>query len=488
VILAGALLAVLLTSCGVRTPPPAGPTGGSPTTAPTTAPSDGPGPADPGPADPSEVGLVVDASRRFQVMDGMGANVNVNSWNGGELAPALDQLTTVTSVFRLIRDPMDWVSDPADLAPLLAGDATTLARVYEQPEMQELWSTIAHLNKAGVGGNRIMLDFMGWTPVWMGGSGRFGEPSRLDPGREGDLATMISSLVHYGRTVRGLDFGLLAPVNEVDWDCKEGPCLPPDQYVRFLTELVARLDRAGHRDIGLVGPDTAGAPDDYAAAVLAEPSVAARMVRLAAHRYGEPAVPPDLGTSMPWWLTEAGAACPSCDSGGTPEQGEWAFAAGSGDVFLGSIANGFSAVFPYDAFDSFYFHHDSFGYWGQLAYDQGSGTYAPRKRFHVAAQLGGFVAPGSVRVATEDSIPALARVVAFVGPAPGRVTVVGRNAGGSDLELVGRLDGLTTVPAALDVHVTDGGSRDVEPQADVAVTGGTFRVTIPPDSFFTLSG
>ncbi|MDN5940409.1 MAG: hypothetical protein L0H94_00885 [Nitrospira sp.] len=45
-------------------------------------------------------------------MDRMGVNIKVNSWNGGQLAPALNLLVTTngSSLIRVIRDPMDWVT------------------------------------------------------------------------------------------------------------------------------------------------------------------------------------------------------------------------------------------------------------------------------------------------------------------------------------------------------------------------------------------
>jgi hypothetical protein len=47
-----------------------------------------------------------------QTIDGMGVNINVNSWKNGELKPALDALINIngSSAFRVIRDPMTWVS------------------------------------------------------------------------------------------------------------------------------------------------------------------------------------------------------------------------------------------------------------------------------------------------------------------------------------------------------------------------------------------
>src|SRR4029077_11882079 len=100
------------------------------------------------------------------------------------------------SLFRVIRDPMTWVSDESDIAPLHARSPATLARIYETSAMRDLWGTIAYLTSKGIRGNQIILNFMGWTPTWLGGSGAFGQASQITAGKEGELATVIASLVY----------------------------------------------------------------------------------------------------------------------------------------------------------------------------------------------------------------------------------------------------------------------------------------------------
>jgi hypothetical protein len=202
--------------------------------------------------------LTVDGSQTFQTLDGLGVNINVNSWKNGQLRPALDYLvvTNGASVMRVIRDPMDWVSNELLIPKLHRLDVATLRHVYEAPKMQDIWNTIRYLNQKGLRGNAIMLNFMGWTPRWLGGSGAYGSSSYITPGKEGKWATMVASLVYYGRIVKKLDFKLLAPLNEQDWNCLEGPCVSPSQYVTALKALIAELSAMKLSDIRLVGPDT----------------------------------------------------------------------------------------------------------------------------------------------------------------------------------------------------------------------------------------
>jgi len=63
---------------------------------------------------------------------------------------------------------------------------------------------IAYLNAKGVHGDHILLNFQGWTAAWIGGSGGQGSPSYISPGHEQDFATMIASLMYYGKVVKGL--------------------------------------------------------------------------------------------------------------------------------------------------------------------------------------------------------------------------------------------------------------------------------------------
>jgi hypothetical protein len=41
-------------------------------------------------------------------------------------------------------------------------------------------------------------------------------------------------MVYYGRVTQGLQFSMLAPMNETDWDGIEGPQVASAQYVRLL--------------------------------------------------------------------------------------------------------------------------------------------------------------------------------------------------------------------------------------------------------------
>jgi hypothetical protein len=87
------------------------------------------------------------------------------------------------------------------------------------------------------------------------------------------------------------------------------------------------------------------------------------------HAYGSSRSPGAFHNQKNYWVTETGAACPSCDHSGSPSQGEWAFSSQTNNAVLDDLANTIALVFVYDGYDSFYYHHNAYGFWGLLAYD-----------------------------------------------------------------------------------------------------------------------
>ena len=124
----------------------------------------------------------------------------------------------------------------------------------------------------------------------------------------------------------------------------------------------------------LVGPDTAGNPDVYTNEFSV--AVLARMTHLAWHRYSSiPASPAASRDGIHAdWMTETSEWCDTCNNNQPPVQSEWSFGSGIGDILLGDIANGFSAVLTWEGFDTYYYHHNSYSAWGHLDCTQnGSG-------------------------------------------------------------------------------------------------------------------
>ena len=436
----------------------------------------------------STFNLTVDGGTKFQTVDGTGVNINVNSWQNGQLIPALDALIDVngSSLFRVIRDPMTWVSSESLIPALHNLDPVVLQQTYETPAMKDMWSTIAYLNQKGIGGNQIVLNFMGWTPVWLGGSGAFGSASNITAGKEQSLATMLASLIYYGRAVRGLQFNYYSPLNEIDWDCREGPCVGTAQYKTIWQALSAELDFMGQTGVRLVAPETAADPSAYIQSISTAGAAFTRTDHLTFHGYGSTRGPGTAYAQKNYWVTETSDNCGGCDTGNAPTGGEWNFAANTTDLVLDDLAIGNGAVMVYDGYDSFYYHHNSYAASGLLSYDQATGLYAPRKRFYTNAQVNRFVSPGSQRILANDTISGLDHVVAFYNSTTNRFTLIAHNTGAAPITINGLLTGLPVAVTSLSLYQTNS-AVDLQLGAPITVTNGAFSVTIPAATIFSLT-
>ena len=220
-----------------------------------------------------------------------------------------------------------------------------------------------YLNSKGVSADQIMVNFQGWTAPWMGGSGSVGVPSHItnDAQTNQDVATMIASLVYYGhhrRDVSGanqnLGFSYIAPFNEPDYDGLQGPFFYYSSQLNTIYEnIITTLSAMGDTTTRLMGPDTAGSPDPYTVAYSA--AVIARMTHFSLHSYNNvPASPAtSIGGIHADWMTETSIWCETCNNNQPLSQSEWSFGSGIGDLLLGEIANGFSAVLTWEGYDTY---------------------------------------------------------------------------------------------------------------------------------------
>ncbi len=434
--------------------------------------------------------LTVDGAQKFQTIDGMGVNINVNSWNNGELKPALDFLVTTngSTLFRVIRDPIDWVSSESQIPALHALTPSTLQEVYETAKMRDIWNTIGYLNKKGIGGRQIILNFMGWTPGWIGGSGSYGAASYITAGKEQEFATMIASLIYYGKKMKGLDFTYLSPVNEQDLvgSCLEGPCIAPAQYTTIVHDIADELNYMGITDVRFVLPDAASKSQIYISQIMTDSTVAGLTDHFTLHKYGSsPEYPESSYPGKNYWITETSEWCSTCDSGGTGPPDEWSFATHTTDIVLGDINNGFSAVLIWEAYDSFWYHHNAFSLWGLLAYNQNTGIYTPRTRAFAYAHFNHFIGPGDVVIRSSDSISDVPTTVAIHNATTGKIAIVGRNSGNSAAVINGRLSNLPAVNS-LALYETSS-SSSLSRKSDVAVLDGSFTAQVSANVIFTLT-
>ncbi len=422
-------------------------------------------------------------------MTGLGVNANVHSWHDGELKPAIDRIAELGDVtWRVIIDRADWeVEENPDNPQVI--DWGRYTSIYETGKMADLWDTIGYINSKP--GQEVMVNVMGGVPPWMGGT-------QIEENKEDQWVRMIASMVAYGRSVRGVDFTLLGPLNESDWNGIEGPQVGPEQYTRLLRKLILRLDELGLSDMRLVGPDTASASravQDYLPELEKDALVMSRLAHFAIHSYDGGAAgtadairqtgsQPGPAEEPDFWVTEYAGPCPGCDSG-APNPTDWSSAASSAAQALSLIEQGASGLQQYDAWDGYYEHHESMGFWGLLAYDEATGKYAPRKTYFVLRQLIQYIPRNAVRISAATNHPDC-RIAAFYDKSSGRITLFGYNSSDQMAEVTFTLPGLPQT-VQLSTYETDR-NRNMEAGQATALINAETTYKAAPNAVFTMTG
>jgi O-glycosyl hydrolase len=250
-----------------------------------------------------------------------------------------------------------------------------------------------------------------------------------------------------------------------------------------------KLNAMGVTDVRFVSPETASGPSGYIDALRSSGGTAwTRTDHLIIHNYGAYSSPQSNDAGKNYWVTETAANCGGCDTGSTPSQGEWSFASQTTDILLQDITNGNGSVLIYDAYDSFYYHHNSFGFWGLIAYNQNTGAYSARKRFYANAQVNRYIRPGAKRISLTESLNSVTQSVATYDSAAGKLTIVGYNSG-SAATIEGAITNIPVSITSLKLYQTNSSTNMQAPGAGTAVpvSGGNFTVNIPADTIFTLT-
>ena len=403
-------------------------------------------------------------------MDGMGVNINSLSWKNGESKPAIDMLADDmgATVWRVVFDMEDWESTNDDSDPSNF-NWTYYNALYSNAKFQNLWGTLGYMNQKGINSG-IALSFMGRAPSWMG------TDTTISQANEDEWVETMASLMYYARNTAHVNFGMIDPMNETDWDGIEGPQVGATQYVRMLHKLSVRLDALGLSDIRFLGPCTASVSTGvgtYIPAMLADSVVKAKMAHFGLHTYSGDAggaASVVQGTGVNFWMTETA----------DPAQ------------VISLVGQGPSAVQVWEGFDSVYNHailagrgttapNDDVGF-VPLAYNSTTGIYTKRNYFYQDQALFKFVTPGSVRIAAAESTSVI--LFAFYHQASGRVTIIGQNPGSA----TSFTTTLSNLPALTTMEFYQATSSAFQRLADVTVTGGTSFTFSAPSGFFTLTG
>ena len=419
--------------------------------------------------------LTIDGNQRFQTIDGFGVSANSASWNNGELRPAIDRLIDDggSTIWRVIIDMADWEATNDDASPTTF-NWTYYNTIYSSPKFEELWSTLAYLNQKGIT-SQLMLNFMGRGPTWMGGAD-------LPTSMEDEWVETVASVAYYARNNRHIQFGIFAPNNEPDWDGLEGIRMDRTQHARVMRKLAQKLDAIGLGDLRLLGPDTAAIASGvnaYLPSLMGESAVMAKMDHFAFHNYAG----------------DSGGADSAIRNSAYPSRNFWITEVSNSWDALTHMSQGPAAILVWDGYDSVYNHailagrgssppNDAGNGPALLAYSTSTHLYSPRKAFYEFAQLFKFVPAGSVRVAAAESSSNVT-IYAFHHPATDRVTLVGRNAGSSNVTFSGRLSNLPVVPS-FEFYRTNS-SLNMQRGADLSVTDGAFSFVASGNSVFTLT-
>jgi hypothetical protein len=441
--------------------------------------------------------LMVDGSKTYQIIDGFGVNANHRSWNNSELQPVLDALIDQAgmTLFHVIFDNNNWETTNDNSDPNLMNWAY-YNTVYSSSEFQMLWDTMAYLNQRGIS-NGLVASFEGPAPLWMGGL-------YLTPGYENEYAETIASALVYARTVQGLQFTRVEPVNEPDNTYAGIHLTDANQFVSVMHNLAQQLDNNGLSDTSFAGPDLAYTSTDWLSASMTDPVVMAKMDHFGLHSYQ--GLSPDASgvydflLQLPYpdrhfWMTEYNVWCSRCQSG-TSGDDTWTFARGTASFLLNHLANGASAALVWEGYDSEYTDFDPttglnnpphWSFWGLFAVDDinaAAKTYTPRKGFYTVAQVSKFVRPGAQRIDVGSANTPLT-LLAFYNSNSGQFTLTGINTNSTASTLSCALANLPAI-SGLDFYYTSS-SNNLFHAGSVGVTNGAFSVSIAADCVFTLS-
>jgi hypothetical protein len=313
---------------------------------------------------------------------------------------------------------------------------------------------------------------MGRVPTWMGGS-------TINSTAEDEWVEMMATFMYYARNTRGLQFKILDPLNETDWDGIEGPQVNATQYVRLLRKLSQRLDAMGLSDVRFLGPNTASVStgvNTYIPAMRNDAVVNARVDHFGLHDYGGGtggAATALQGSGKNFWMTE----------NADPAQ------------MMNMIGQNANAVLLWEGFDSVYNHailagrgttppNDDPGInLPPLSYSTANKTYAARPLFFQYESVFKFILPGAVRINATDSASNVT-LYAFNQPSTGRVTIIGQNTGSATLMTTT----LTGLPGINTFEFYQATNSSLQRNADVPVSGASFSFTAPANTFFTLTG
>ncbi len=425
----------------------------------------------------------IDPSRRFQVIDGFGVNINGRYWDGGKLSPVVDRLVDDlgATIFRLdIYGKSNWIDPDGSLGKDKALSRENLDRVYASRVMQNGLGMARHLNARGV---QVYVTLSGIVPPWMcAGDGK----------TLADVDSYCHMATDFAKWLRssGVAFTLFGPQNETDLGPPEGPVVDPKGFVQLTRMLAKQFDAAGLSDVRFVVAEQSGFNHSFLEPFNNASDLVGRVAALGMHMYADNEPVADIvgrwragpHQNTPVWMTEYG------DLDQTGEQ-EYYFSRAILRRLFSMLRGGMSAALNWDAFDNYHDHDEAWTIYGLIR--TGLRAFTPKKRYHFCRHVYRFVRPGALRIDTAVSRDDV-DVLAFVN-SDDSVTVVGVNDSSEPLRIVATghepfrpywtrsADGYITTEELNCAHVA------AEPYRPWSGDAYGYQLDVPPKGVFTIA-
>ena len=321
-------------------------------------------------------------------------------------------------------------------------------------------------------------------------------------------------MLKWAREKEGLKFRFLAPFNETDLRCPEGPKIDGSDMLIGTRTIIKKLDAHGLTNIQLIAIDDAYPKSDKLEAVLSDSGYASRIHAFATHTYGNS----DIGENEGWFGTETDytkysgriknspfkhASVWMTEYGDLDQTGEMEYEFGwrSTRRLMKSLRDGFNAALAWDVFDNFHEHDIAWAVYGPLKTDTVTWYYTPKKRYYAAKQVYRFVKPDwkMVEIAipqpTEfdvyktwhDSFRHI-RMLAFVSPDGNYYSLLIMNGLESDVDLSINLKDIGNEALSKTVHYFATDKTDnCSPGKDASVSRHIIHLMLPERSISTIT-
>jgi O-glycosyl hydrolase len=437
--------------------------------------------------------IIVDASQRFQTIDGFGLNFTAPYFRDDQKAmfdKFIDDLGV--TMFRVV--PYLVASDWETTNPNSSADEMNWEYYdnrYSSPIFEATWNAIRYLNSRGI---QPELAMMGPVPRWMLADSSTPPQHKvcvpdskippINPSMYPEFAKELVSMLMYARSREHLKFQYFSPFNETDCYPNEGPRIDPADAPAVLDAVAEWLQKEGLGDIRLVVPDNAIITNDYTTPILHDDKLMKQVAAFAYHSYSDTSVGEQVVrvrsskyAQTPVWLSEYG----DLSDQDKTEANEWkSFVIASNRRALTALNQGANVLMYFNAFDDYEECMGRLTYYG--LFHNADQVYYPRKRYYAIRQLYHFVHPGATRIGATATGEGLT-VSAFENPGSGLVIVGVKEGGPNHIQL--SLRGLPATPDHFDLYVTSRSFNCLK-QGSFPVRAGSVDIDLPDQAVFTL--